>query len=142
MDHLDLGSGRLIPLSELRYQVSTSGGPGGQHANKTSSRVTVYWNLEATAALSDQLKARLIGKLSHRLTSAGELQLHVDTHRSQHMNRATAHERLTALLIEALKVPKARQKTKPTRGSKMRRLDGKKRRGDLKKGRSKPRMDS
>ena len=137
-DGLHLGRGRFIPAGELLETTSLSGGPGGQHANKTSSRVTLSWNLRASEALHPALIARLEAKLASRITNEGLLQVHVDSNRSQHRNRDEARERLTNLLIEALKVDKPRRATKPSRGAKQRRLEGKKRRSDVKRGRQTP----
>ncbi len=140
-DGLYLGRGRFIPASELSEQTSLSGGPGGQHANKTQSRITLTWNLRASEALSPALKARLERNLANRLSSAGEIQVHVDTHRSQHRNRDDARQRLTALLIEALKVAKPRRPTKPSRAAKAKRMDSKRKRSTTKQTRQKPSHD-
>ena len=140
-DGLHLGRGRFIPGAELREQTSLSGGPGGQHANKTHSRITLSWNLRNSEALSPALKARLEAKLSNRLSSEGEIQVHVDTHRSQHRNRDEARQRLTALLVEALKVAKPRRPTKPSRAAKARRMDSKRKRSTTKRTRQKPNRD-
>ena len=134
---IELGQGRVIPGVELTEQVSTSGGPGGQHANKTSSRVSLRWNIGASTKLTDATRVRLLEKLGPRLTKDGELIVHVDSHRSQHMNRAAARTRMGELVAEALVVPKRRKKTKPTRASQRRRIEGKKRRGEVKRGRGK-----
>jgi ribosome-associated protein len=137
-DGLHLGANRFIPATELKEQTSLSGGPGGQHANKTESRVTLSWNLVQSEALGPGLKARLTSRLASRLTLDGEVQVHVDTHRSQHRNREEARERLAGLLIDALKVDKPRRKTKPSRRSKERRLEGKRQRAQTKQGRKRP----
>ena len=126
-----------IPASELSYSASRSSGPGGQHANKTDSRIQVRWNIPSSLAMSDFLKRRLLQALGSRLTFDGDLLLAADSHRSQHRNREEANQRLAALVREALVPPKPRRKTKPTRASKQRRLDDKKRRGDLKNQRKK-----
>jgi ribosome-associated protein len=135
---LHLGRGRFIPASELRERTSLSGGPGGQHANKTSSRITLSWNLRSSEALSSALKARLEIKLSNRLSSEGEIQVHVDAHRSQHRNREEARLRLTTLITEALKVEKPRRATQPSRAAKARRMDSKRKRSDTKRSRQHP----
>ena len=138
---IDLGHRRAIPGNELVEQVSTSGGPGGQHANKTSSRVSLRWNIRDSAMLTEATRTRLLDKLSSRLTKEGELIVHVDSHRSQHMNREAARTRMGELVADALTVPKRRKKTKPTRASQRRRVEGKKRRGEVKRGRGKVRGD-
>jgi len=82
--------GVIIPGGELEVVASRSGGPGGQHVNKTSTRITLRWNLAASAALDDERKRLLAEKLESRLTILGELLIHADEHRSQHMNRESA----------------------------------------------------
>lgn len=136
-DAIFVKQGLVIPAHELDYTTSRSGGPGGQHANKTSSRVTLSWNIVDTQSVPQSLKDRLLLKLDSRLTQLGELKVNVDTHRSQHQNKDEAQKRLAKLVLDALHVPKRRKKTKPTRGSQRRRLKTKKARGDLKKTRKK-----
>ncbi len=126
-----------IPASELQITASRSSGPGGQHVNKTDSRIQVRWNIPASGALSDFLKNRVINTLRSRLTEDGDLLLACDSHRSQRRNKEEAMQRLAALVREALIPPKPRRKTKPTRASRQRRLDDKKRRSDVKKQRRK-----
>jgi len=129
----------LIPASELSEQVSTSGGPGGQHVNKTSSRVTLRWNIAQSQALTLWQRSRLLQQLASRLTSTGELLVQVDQTRSQHSNRSLARQRLVAIVAKALERQKARRKTRPTRASQRRRVDGKKQRGAVKQMRNKVR---
>ena len=135
---LDLGIHGLIPETELNEQTSLSGGPGGQHANKTNSRITLSWTPQNSNVLSATAKARIKTRLSHRLTQDGAIQVHVDSHRSQHRNRDEARQRLTALIRDALKREKTRHKTKPSRRSKERRLEGKRQRAQTKQGRKRP----
>jgi len=119
--------------------VSLSGGPGGQHANKTSSRVTLSWNVVESEALGPNQRQRLMSKIGSKLTKSGMLQVHVDTHRSQHANRETARERMSEIVHAALAIEKRRKATKPTRGSQKRRVESKRRRSQVKKGRGKVR---
>jgi len=126
-----------IPASELSYAASRSSGPGGQHANKTDSRIQVRWNIPASQAMSDYLKKRLLKVLGSRLTDDGDLLLASDSHRSQHRNRDEVNQRLAALVREALVPPKPRRKTKPSKASRQKRLDDKRRRADLKNQRRK-----
>lgn len=126
-----------IPESEIEISTSRSGGPGGQHVNKTNTRVTLHWNLLKTTILDDGQKQRCLAKLHARVNSEGEIVLHVDLLRSQIMNRELAFERLNEMVTQALIIPKKRIKTKPTKGSKTRRLDTKKKVGLQKKMRQK-----
>lgn len=131
-DRLDIRAGVAIPLAEVELRTSRSSGPGGQHANVTASRVEAVFDVHASAALSDAQKARIAGRLGPRVTAAAQ-----DT-RSQLRNRELALERLAARLGAALEVRRARRPTRPTAGAKRRRIDAKKRRGEVKRGRRRP----
>jgi ribosome-associated protein len=128
-DDLQVRPGLAIPLSEVELRTSRSSGPGGQHANVTASRVEAVFDVTASGALSDAQKARVSGKLGPRVTAAAQ-----DT-RSQSRNRELALERLAARLAHALEVRRPRTATRPTSASKRRRLEAKKRRGEIKRGR-------
>lgn len=132
---LPLGGGNRIPVAELVEQASRSGGPGGQHVNTSSTRVTLRWNLLETCGLRPEVKARALVRLAKRLTRSGEIVLHADAHRSRHRNRQDARERLQALVAAALVVETPRRPTKPTRAARTRRLDAKRRRGVSKQSR-------
>jgi len=140
-DDLIINTQVTIPAAELAYTASRSSGPGGQHVNTTDTRIQLRWNLEQTTALTDFQRDRVRRALASRLTEAGEVLLASDKHRSQRRNREEVTQRLAALVREALVPPKPRRKTKPTRASKERRLDDKKRRSQVKKGRGKPSGD-
>ncbi|MEC8379221.1 MAG: alternative ribosome rescue aminoacyl-tRNA hydrolase ArfB [Myxococcota bacterium] len=131
----------VIPSAELVTQVSASGGPGGQHANKTSTKVTLRWNLSDSRVISETQRDRLKLQLAHRLTQSGELIVHSSESRSQKLNDEAARKRLARWIKEALIVPKKRKATKPTRSSNERRLKRKKRHSDLKKARQKKQFD-
>lgn len=124
-----------VPLSELVYTASRSSGPGGQHVNTTDSRIQVRWNVLASSALSEAERAMVLKNLASRLTEAGDLILASDTHRSQRRNREEVTQRLAALVREALIPPKPRKKTKPTRASREKRLEEKRKKSRTKKGR-------
>ena len=141
-DDLKVIPGVVIPHWELVFTASRSSGPGGQHANKTSSRITLHWSVESTTALSDQQRWRVKTSLASRLTDDGALQLHVEDSRSQHRNKELARERLVEVLKKALFVPKKRRVTKPSKASKKRRVDTKKARAGVKSMRKKPTSDS
>ena len=127
-----------IPDSELELTFSTSGGPGGQHANKASTRVELRWNVADSEVLGPQQRARLLDKLHHRIDSKGNLRVISDEHRSQLRNRTDAERRLGEIVAAALKREKPRRKTEPSRAAKQKRLDQKRRRSELKKSRRPP----
>jgi ribosome-associated protein len=124
-----------IPLSEIELRVSRSSGPGGQHANVTASRVEAVFDVHASSALSDDQKARVAARLGPRVTAVAQ-----DT-RSQARNRELALERLRARLAAALAPVRKRRPTAPTKASRRRRVDSKRRRGETKKTRRRPRAD-
>jgi ribosome-associated protein len=125
----------VIPMSEIELRHSTSGGPGGQHANKTSTRVDLSWNVERSAALGPRQRERIRERLGTRIDSRGTLQLSSAAHRSQLRNREDVLERLAALLEGALRVEKTRRPTKPGRRATDERIQQKKRRGAIKRSR-------
>ena len=133
--HADLAirRGLAIPGAELVEQASRAGGPGGQHVNKANTRVTLRWNVAASAALSDPQRARLLARLAGRLTRAGELVVHASDARSRARNRESARERLAALVRAGLAQRRPRRATAPTAGSRERRLSAKRRRAARKR---------
>jgi len=130
-----------IPRSELDVRVSRSSGAGGQHVNKTSSRVEVFWNILASRALDESQRNRLREKLSSRLTTDGSIRVVASDMRSQTRNRELAEERLVDLVRRALMVPKKRRATKPTQSSREARLESKKRHSTKKAGRRRNSFD-
>jgi ribosome-associated protein len=131
-DELPVRPGLAIPLAEIELRTSRSSGPGGQHANVTASRVEAVFDVAASSALSEAQKARVTARLGPRLTAAAQ-----DT-RSQARNRDLALERLASRLAHALEVQRPRTATRPTQASKRRRIEDKKRRGEIKRGRRRP----
>jgi ribosome-associated protein len=117
----------LLPLIEIELRFSRSSGPGGQHANTAETRVEAILDVEASAALTDAQKRRVVAKAGPTLRAVAQ------DERSQWRNRELAVERLVEQLREALKVQRRRVATKPTKGSRERRLDSKKRRSQTKK---------
>lgn len=132
-DSIEISNRFSIPASELDFQASRSGGPGGQHANTTSSRIQLRWNIRTSPSLSDGRRQAILDRLSSRIDQDGVLQVTVDTHRSQHRNRAEAADRLAALVRGALRPRKTRKPTRRTRSSNEKRLRNKKHRGRTKK---------
>ncbi len=128
-------------ISELNFKAIRSSGPGGQHVNKTASKVEVSFNLEASQALSETEKKRLHLKLASKITSEGNITLQCGETRSQHRNKAIVIERLVALFQKNLKVAKPRKKTKPSKGAIERRLKSKKENAFKKSNRRPPKLD-
>ncbi len=123
-------SAELIP--ELEFSSSRSSGPGGQNVNKVSTKVIIRWNLLHSSLISDEEKMLLLNKLSSQLTREGELIINSQESRSQLQNKELALEKLDALLRKALTKPKARKATRPTKSSKVKRVDNKKRHAEKK----------
>ncbi|HEX3333722.1 MAG TPA: alternative ribosome rescue aminoacyl-tRNA hydrolase ArfB [Acidimicrobiales bacterium] len=134
-DVLHVRRGLDIPLSEIAWRATTPGGPGGQHANRTMSRVEVTFDVEASAALGPRQRARVLERLGPVVrASAAES-------RSQSRNRELALERLARRLDGALRVEAVRTPTKPTKGSQVRRVESKRRRSQVKRRRRPPGED-
>jgi ribosome-associated protein len=130
-----------IPRHELDLRVSRSSGAGGQHVNKTSSRVEIFWNISSSPTLTDDQRTRLREKLASRLTSDGSIRVVASDMRSQTRNREIAEERLAELVARSLIVPKKRRATKPTKASKEARLDDKRRQSSKKRQRTERSFD-
>lgn len=133
---LEIKNGIIIPENELEITASRSGGPGGQHVNKTSSKITVRWNVKTSNALSDEQKARVLEKLGAKLTIDGDLIVHNSSTRSQEQNRKFALDKLADEIKKALYVSKKRMATRISRSGKEARLQSKSRRSMTKKLRS------
>jgi ribosome-associated protein len=117
-----------IPFSELDYQASRSGGPGGQHVNTSSTRIEVWWDVAGSPTLTPEQRAQLLERLKTMLDSTGRLRLVSSGSRSQLRNREDVTERLRSVVASALAVRKKRKPTKPSRASKAARLEAKRRR--------------
>jgi ribosome-associated protein len=121
-----------IDLDEVEVKFSRSSGPGGQHANKTSTRVELRFDIAGSPSLDEAQRRRLLDRVGP------EVRVVADDERSQVRNRAIAIERLRSRLAAGLRVERRRRATRPTRGSQLRRLEGKRRTGDTKRQRRKP----
>lgn len=129
---VELAPGVRVPDADLHIQFSRGSGPGGQNVNKVNSRAELWVPIAAIIGLTDRAKHRLIAAAGHRFTQAGELHLASDTHRTQEANRSAIFDRLRELIVQAKHEPRCRRKTKPSLGSKLRRLAGKKHRAEVK----------
>jgi ribosome-associated protein len=134
-DRLRVTDSVRVPRHELVATFSSSGGPGGQHANKAATRVELSLDVETSAAFSESQRERVVSKLGT------VVRVVADDERSQLRNRAIAEERLAAKLRDALHVPRRRRPTQPTRGSQRRRVEAKKQRGATKRQRQPPSVD-
>lgn len=129
---IDLGGGTFIPPEEIELRASRSGGPGGQHANKTASRIEAVFDVRASQALSREQKERIAARLGPRVTAISQ------DSRGQARNRAIALERLRDRLAGALTPRKPRRATSPSSGARERRLEAKRRRSQRKAQRRRP----
>jgi ribosome-associated protein len=133
-----LPDGLVVPSAELVERFSRASGPGGQGVNTTDSRVELRWDIAHSAAVDEIQRAGLLTRLGARVVD-GVLVIVASEHRSQLRNREAARARLEALLRDALAPPSpARRATRPSRAAQQRRMDSKRRRGDIKAGRRRP----
>lgn len=125
----------IVPENEFTITFARSSGAGGQNVNKTSTKVIIHWPVGKSAVLSDAEKSRVREKLVNRINNEDELVIMSEEERSQPQNRELAIARLRELVAQALHVPKKRRPTRPTKGSKLRRIESKKQRSEIKSGR-------
>ncbi|TNE46259.1 MAG: aminoacyl-tRNA hydrolase [Deltaproteobacteria bacterium] len=121
-----------IPEAELSFQYALSGGPGGQHVNKTASKVLLLFNVAESPSLTEVQRFKIMEALSNRIDKEGVLQVVSQKHRSQRRNREEAVIRFQQFLVEALTEQKERKATRPTRRQRQRRLDDKKKQSERK----------
>ena len=124
-----------VPLDEFAWSFARSGGPGGQNVNKVASKAVLRWNLAASPSVPEDVKARFRDRFPSRLTTEGEVVLASELTRDQGRNREDCLQKLAAMLRSAAVRPKVRRPTKPTKGSKRRRLEEKRRQSARKSGR-------
>jgi ribosome-associated protein len=129
---IELAPGVRVAAGAVRFQFSRSGGPGGQNVNKLNTRAEIWIPLHALIGLNAGAIERLRHLVGRRITAHGEIHLTSETERGQEGNRAAVLERLREMIVRAKVEPKVRRKTKPSRAAKRRRLEGKKRRGEIK----------
>lgn len=132
---IELVRGVWIPNDGLRVQYARSRGPGGQNVNKVNTKAEIWVSVSKLAGLSDIAMQRLRKIAGKRLTLQDEIHIAADLSRSQERNREDAISRLAIMISAALHEPKPRRKTKPSRAAKMRRVESKRRRGNIKSGR-------
>jgi ribosome-associated protein len=135
MSGLRVTRGLEIPDDEIELSFSTSSGPGGQHVNKTATRVNLTWNVKESRALGPRQRDRILKQLSNRIDSSGRLRLSSGRFRSQYRNREDVMARLKQLVSDALRPPTRRVETRPTEASRERRLRAKRRRSQIKRAR-------
>jgi ribosome-associated protein len=130
-----------IPENEFEWQFARSGGPGGQHVNKTSTKALLRWDVTHSPSLPEGVRRRFLETYGTRVNQDGHLLLSSDQYRSQSRNIDDCLERLRTMLVAVLQPPRRRRPTRPTRASKERRLTQKKQHGSKKKLRKKPKPD-
>jgi ribosome-associated protein len=124
-----------IPDHELRWRYVCSGGPGGQNVNKVASKAVLRWDVSANTSLPEEVRDRLREQQRGRITTTGELILASERYRDQERNRSDCLNKLRQMVLQAAVRPRKRRATRPTRGSQERRLQAKRRRASVKKGR-------
>jgi len=140
-DGLRVSESLVIPRAELDVRASRSSGAGGQHVNKTSSRIEISWNISKSSAVSEEQRNRLLEKLSSRVSEDGAIRVVASATRSQLRNREAAEQRLAELVAKALVVPRKRKATKRPRAANEARLDEKKKHSERKRERKRPVTD-
>lgn len=133
MDTVRISEQLEIPEDEFRFRFSRSGGPGGQHANRSATQVELLFDVAASSSLTDEQKARVTRCLRRYMDSEGTLHLVSSSTRSQHRNRQEVLARFARLLERALRPSRPRRPTRPTAASRERRLEEKRRRSEIKR---------
>ncbi|WP_031427037.1 alternative ribosome rescue aminoacyl-tRNA hydrolase ArfB [Flavimarina sp. Hel_I_48] len=127
-------------LAECGFKAVRSSGPGGQHVNKTSTKVVLSWDLANTSVFDEDIKLRLSQRLANRLTKNGVLLLHNDQSRSQHTNKEAIQKQFLKLIEKGLQRPKKRKKRRVSKSAKLKRLGNKKHQAEKKANRKPPKL--
>ena len=128
----EVAPGVRAPAGSLRFQFARSSGPGGQNVNKLNTKAELWLDVAALTGLWPSAVHRLRTLAGKQLTKAGEIHIAAEAGRSQEGNRQEALDRLRAMIVEAMREPKPRRKTRPSKASKRRRVEAKRRRGEIK----------
>lgn len=139
MDDVRVSRTCVIPAREVRFRFSRSGGPGGQNVNRRETQVELVFDVEGSPSLGPRQRERILRRLANRIDDDGRLRIVASEQRTQARNREIALERFRTLLADALRPdPPTRRATKPSRAAVERRIAGKRRRSDVKRGRARP----
>lgn len=141
VDDLTISRGRILPGHALTVRTSRASGPGGQHVNRTETKVQLQFDPREVPWIDEGARLRMIALAGRSVDREGKILISSQEHREQSQNLEAAREKLKALVLKALVRPKRRIATKPTRAAKARRLDAKKRRAQTKAGRGRVRED-
>ena len=133
--NLQITPSLTIPSDELRLSFARSSGPGGQNVNKVSSKAILHYAVRTSPSLPEDVRVRFLDRYASRITNAGEVVIHSEEFRDQPKNIQACRDKLREMIVSVLKPPKKRRATKPSRGSKARRLKEKKARSQVKEGR-------
>lgn len=131
-DALEVTPTVRIPYAEIVLTAISGGGPGGQHVNKSATRIALQWNVRTSVALHDEQRTRVLQQLASRVDGDGAIRIVAGEYRSQQQNRRAALERLQQLIARALVIPRVRRATKPSRGAVQERLSDKRKRAETK----------
>jgi len=132
---LEITPALKIPAAELRLSFARSSGPGGQNVNKVSSKAILHFDVERSPSLPPEVRGRFLAQYASRVTTAGEVVIHSEEFRDQPKNIEACYAKLRTMIQSVLRPPKKRRATRPTKGSKVRRLKEKKSRAQIKQGR-------